>query len=276
MGNKPKHPFFSANPHVMGIVNVTPDSFSDGGRFAHVDQAIAHAHQLIKEGAHSIDIGGESTRPGSDPVSTAEEQLRIIPVIEGLKGCAVPISVDTRHYETMVAAMQAGADVLNDISGFIDDSRKVSFLAECQCPAIVMHMINDPKRMQDNPFYNNVIDDVFEWFKGAVDIFKRARVDINMLVFDPGIGFGKNDAHNLSLLKSVKSFQDLSGHVLLGTSRKSFIGRICDNADPTDRLGGSLASVLWGYEQGVQFFRVHDVKETVQALKIYSEIKAAD
>lgn len=270
---KAQHPFFAKKPHVMGIVNVTPDSFSDGGRYLHVDRAIAHAHELIAQGADSLDIGGESTRPGSLPVSIEEEQNRILPVIEGLKGCGVPLSVDTQYYETMVAALNAGADILNDIRGFSDDERKIGLLADHKGPAIVMHMINDPKSMQNKIKYNNILSDILDDFKRRISIFERARVDINMLVFDPGIGFGKTDDHNLLIIRNIKDFLSLSGYVLLGTSRKSFIGRICDEQNPEKRLGGSLASILWGYEQGAQFFRVHDVHETVQAFQIYSAIK---
>jgi dihydropteroate synthase len=269
-----KHPFFAKSPHIMGIVNVTPDSFSDGGRYLHVDQAIEHGLRLVREGADSLDIGGESTRPGALPVSVDEELERVLPVIRGLKGCGVPLSIDTRNAVVMEAALLEGVDILNDVSGFTHDPRSVAVLAQAQVPAIVMHMRDSPCRMQDNPNYNNVLGDIAEFFEGRISAFRLHRIETNLLVFDPGIGFGKNDEHNLLILRNIKKFSALGCALMLGTSRKSFIARLSVDEAVDNRIGGSLASVLWGLSQGVQFFRVHDVLETRQAFTIWEKIQA--
>lgn len=269
------HSFFAQSPHIMGIVNVTPDSFSDGGRHNCLDAAIAHGLKLIKDGADSLDIGGESTRPGATPVSPEEEQARIIPVIEGLKGTGAIVSVDTRHAATMEAALKAGASVINDVSGLTYDRKSVSVVSDANVPVIIMHMQGDPTNMQGNPFYNSMMYDLLSFFKERLEYCRQNRIEKSMVVFDPGIGFGKSDEHNLLILRYIKEFQVLDVPLMLGTSRKSFIARL-SNAEPADqRIGGSLASIIWGLEQGVQFFRVHDVSETRQAFTIYEAIKAA-
>lgn len=272
----PDHPFFDKKPHIMGIVNVTPDSFSDGGRFLHVESAVEHGLRLVAEGADSLDIGGESTRPGAVAVSVEEEIARVIPVIEGLKGCGVPLSIDTRNAAVMEAALAAGVDILNDVSGFTHDPRSVSVLADAQVPAVVMHMQGGPDRMQDNPIYNNVIDDILEYFKARIEAFNLQRIETDMLIFDPGVGFGKNDEHNALILRNIKDFSSLGGAVMLGASRKSFIGRLSVGETVDKRIGGSIASALWGLSQGVQFFRVHDVLETRQAFNIWQAIQSTD
>ncbi len=270
------HPFFSASPHVMGIVNVTPDSFSDGGQYFSKNQAVEHALKLIEEGADSIDIGGESTRPGAEPVSPDEEMRRILPVIEELKKKRVKnISVDTRYPQTMEAAIQAGATVINDISGLVNDLQKLDLVAKYHIPVVVMHMQGQPKTMQDKVIYNNVLDDVLSFFEGVLDICGQNRIEKELLIFDPGIGFGKTDEHNLLILRNIKEFLRFDVPLLLGTSRKSFIGRLSGDKAVDNRLGGSLASIIWGLDQGVQFFRVHDVAETKQAFEIYQAIKNA-
>ncbi len=257
----------------MGIVNVTPDSFSDGGLYAETEKAIAHGLALIKEGADSLDIGGESTRPGAISVSPEEEIERVVPVIAGLKDHIEHISIDTRYPQTMEAAIKAGATVINDISGLTNDPQSMEIAAHFKVPVILMHMQGNPSNMQDNPNYNNVIEGVFKFFEGRLNVCKLARIETDLLVLDPGIGFGKNDQHNLLILRDIKKFLDLGCPLLLGTSRKSFIGRISGDESVDKRLGGSLASILWGLEQGVQFFRVHDVQATRQAFQIYQAIK---
>ncbi|HCQ70711.1 MAG TPA: dihydropteroate synthase [Rhodospirillaceae bacterium] len=270
-----KHSFFNDTPHIMGIVNVTPDSFSDGGQYFSPDAAIEHGLSLIEQGAHSLDIGGESTRPGSNPVSPEEEIRRIVPVIEGLRDKVTHISVDTRYPQTMEAALQAGAGIINDISGLTHDPRSVDIIAEHQVPVIVMHMQGQPKSMQEKVNYNNVMDDVMAFFEGRLEIFGRKRIEKELLVFDPGIGFGKNDEHNLLIIRNIKEFLHFDVPLLLGTSRKSFISRITGDTPVDKRLPGSLASVLWGLDHGVQFFRVHDGAETHQAFTIHNAIKNA-
>ncbi len=263
---------FLDGTHVMGIVNVTPDSFSDGGKFYALDKAIEHGLRLLKEGATILDIGGESTRPGSVAVDVDEEIARVVPVIEALRAEAPWISVDTRNAATMEAALKAGASIINDVSALEHDQRSVFVASDAEVPVILMHMVGKPKNMQDNPNYINVVEDVLKYFSERISYCEAHRIDADMLILDPGIGFGKTLEHNLLLQRNIRLFHDLGLPLLLGTSRKSFIGKICDEEDSVERLGGSLASVLYGLTQGVQIFRVHDVKETVQAIKIWQSI----
>lgn len=256
----------------MGIVNVTPDSFSDGGLYFNPEKAIAHGAQLAQEGASILDIGAESTRPGAVPVAPEEEIRRVIPVIEGLKRKSRWISVDTRNSATMEAALKAGANAINDISSLSYDPRSVSVVAEAKVPVFFMHMQGNPQTMQEKPFYNNVLKDVFEYLKQRITFFETNRIDEKNLIADPGIGFGKTLEHNLLILRNISQFHDLGVPIMVGASRKSFIEKICGDIPAHDRLGGSLSTALWTFSQGVQFFRVHDVKETVQALKVYASI----
>jgi dihydropteroate synthase len=267
---------FAGGPHIMGVVNVTPDSFSDGGKFLNVDRAIEHGLKLVSEGAHILDIGGESTRPGAQAVDMAEEIARVMPVIEGLKGAAPWISVDTRNAKTMEEGLKAGANALNDISGLSYDSRSLAVASEAQVPVFLMHMQGNPRSMQKNPIYNNAVSDVYQYLQERIRICETHRIDVRMIVCDPGIGFGKTLEHNLLLLRNISKFHGLGVPVLLGTSRKSFIGKISNDEPPDERIPGSLASALWGLSQGVQIYRVHDVKETVQAFKIYESISSAE
>lgn len=269
------HPF-SGGPHIMGVVNVTPDSFSDGGKFSNPDKAIEHGLKLVHEGALILDVGGESTRPGAYPVDIEEEINRVVPVIEGLRGKAPWISVDTRNAKTMEAALKAGANAINDISGLMHDCRSVGLVSEAQVPVFVMHMQGVPLNMQDNPFYNNVLNDIFDWFSERLRFFEMNRIEKERIVFDPGIGFGKTLGNNLVILRNIKKFHEFGVPLLLGVSRKSFIGKLSQDEPPHDRIPGSLAAALWGLSQGVQIFRVHDVKETVQAFKIFLAIETAD
>lgn len=269
------HPF-AGGPHVMGVVNVTPDSFSDGGKFLNYNNAIEHGLKLVHEGASILDIGGESTRPGSHPVDVEEEISRVIPVVEGLKGKAPWICVDTRNAKTMEAALKAGANAINDISGLNHDPRSVFVISESQAPVFVMHMRGVPLTMQDNPLYNNILLDVYDWFSERLLFLESHRIEKERIVFDPGIGFGKTLGNNLSILRNIKKFHDFGVPLLLGVSRKSFIGKLSQDEPVDERLSGSLAAALWGVSQGVQVFRVHDVKETVQAFKIFAAIASAD
>lgn len=269
------HPF-SGGPHVMGVVNVTPDSFSDGGDFFNVNSAIERGLRLISEGAHILDIGGESSRPGAEVVDIEEEISRVVPVIEGLRGKAQWISIDTRNAKTMEAALNAGANIINDISGLTYDPESANVAARAGVPVFLMHMQGKPQSMQENPQYNSVLDDIYNFLKERISFCETRRIDPNLLVIDPGIGFGKTVEHNLLILRNIKKFHDLGVPILLGTSRKSFIGKLSADEPANDRLPGSLSSVLWGLSQGVQIFRVHDVKETVQAFKVYEAILSAE
>ncbi|MCB9983178.1 MAG: dihydropteroate synthase [Rhodospirillales bacterium] len=269
------HPFYGG-PHVMGVVNVTPDSFSDGGKFINPDKAIAHGLQLLSEGATILDVGGESTRPGAQVVDVEEEIVRVVPVIEGLAGKAPWISIDSRNAKTMAAALKAGANIINDISALSHDPQSVSVAAEAKVPVFLMHMQGNPQTMQEKPRYNNVVEEVFQYLQQRIEVCETHRIDESLLVCDPGIGFGKTLEHNLLLLRNIKDFHGLGVPILLGTSRKSFIGKLSDNEPPDDRIPGSLASALYGYSQGVQIFRVHDVAVHVQAFKVFVAIQNAE
>jgi len=265
---------FGGGPHIMGVVNVTPDSFSDGGSFLSVSEAIDHGLRLIDEGAFILDVGGESTRPGAQAVDVEEEIERIVPVIKGLKPYVRHISVDTRNARTMRVALDAGASSVNDISGLSYDSESIGIVSEAQVPVFLMHSQGVPESMQDNPIYNNVLGDVYNFLQEQIYLCEANCIEKNNIIIDPGIGFGKTLDNNLLILRNIKKFHDLGVPILLGTSRKSFIAMLGNDEPPDERLPGSLASALWGLSQDVQMFRVHDVKETRQAFKIYQGIKS--
>lgn len=266
----------AGDPVIMGVVNVTPDSFSDGGKYISKNKAVEHAHRLIEEGATILDVGGESTRPGAQAVDIQEEIDRVCPVIEELSKFAPHISIDTRNAKTMRAAIKAGATAINDISALTHDVDTLYIVKNFDGAVFVMHMQGNPQNMQKSPHYDDIIDDIYKYLQGVINRCATFGIDINRLVIDPGIGFGKTLEHNLLILRNIKKFSDLSMPLLLGTSRKSFIGKLDEGADANQRLGGSLASVLYARSQGVKMFRVHDVKETVQALKIYDAIADSD
>jgi dihydropteroate synthase len=269
-----KNPF-SDPPYIMGIVNVTPDSFSDGGKFSNPHTAIAHAQKLIDEGADIIDIGGESTRPGARPVSAQEEMDRVIPVIEGLKGCDALISIDTRYPQTMTESVRAGAGMINDVSA-LTGSDSLATAARLDVPVCLMHMKGDPQTMQNNPIYRDVSKEVFGFLQERIEACIAAGIRKEFLIADPGIGFGKGLQHNLILLRDVSKLQDLGVPILVGLSRKSFIANIAGDSvtrdDPAQRLPGSVAASLWCLQQGVQIFRTHDVAQTRQAFDVYEAI----
>ena len=262
-------------PLVMGIVNVTPDSFSDGGNYADPQRAIEHGRKLIGEGANILDIGGESTRPGAAPVSLTEELDRVLLVIEGLRGTGIPISIDTRHAEVMKAALAAGANIINDVTALEGEAASMDVAAGTDAPVILMHMQGEPGTMQEDPRYDDVVLDIFDYLNGRIEACEAAGIPRSRLVIDPGIGFGKTPAQNLDLLESLAVFHATGAPVLLGASRKRFISTIDRRAGVTDRLGGSLAAALAGAASGAQIVRVHDVKETVQALEVDAHIGLA-
>lgn len=272
----PEGHHFKDGPHIMGVVNVTPDSFSDGGEFYNHDKAIEHGLALVQAGASILDIGGESTRPNAKVVDVEEEIRRIVPVIKGLAGKVDCISVDTRNAKTMAAAVEAGANAINDVSALSHDPGSLDVAADAKMPVFFMHSQGTPQQMQKNPMYNNVVEDIFKYLQERMSLFETRRIDANLLICDPGIGFGKTVEHNLLLLRNISRFHDLGVPILLGTSRKSFIAKLSSDEPPDDRIAGSLASALWGLSQGVQFYRVHDVKETMQAFKIFQAIQAAE
>ncbi|MCF6221488.1 MAG: dihydropteroate synthase [Robiginitomaculum sp.] len=256
---------------IMGILNVTPDSFSDGGRYDGVEQAVAHAHAMVRAGADIIDIGGESTRPGADVVGRAEELARVIPVIEALAGIAAEISIDTRRPAVAQAAVQAGASIWNDVTALEFDDGSPDMAAKLGCKVVLMHMRGTPVTMQDNPHYRNVVAEVMAYLKTRMSVAIKAGVKRQNIILDPGIGFGKRLEDNLNLLQHLDDFHILGRPILLGASRKSFIGKI-DGSTASERLGGSIASAIWGASMGASILRVHDVEETMQALKVWEAI----
>lgn len=258
-------------PLIMGIVNVTPDSFSDGGRFAARDAAVARAEALVAAGADILDIGGESTRPGSDPVPEDEELARVIPVIEAAKGLGVAISVDTRKAAVARAALDAGACIFNDVSALGHDPASLAVAADA--PAIcLMHAQGDPKTMQLAPHYDDVLLDVTDYLAERVAAAEAAGIARERILVDPGIGFGKTIEHNLALIRALAILHDLGCPILFGASRKRFIGSLGQAPDPMTRLPGSLAVVLEALRQGAQVIRVHDVAETRQAVALWSAL----
>ena len=259
-----------STPRIMGIVNVTPDSFSDGGAFSSTNAAIAHGLQLAADGADILDIGGESTRPGALPVPLEEELARVIPVIEGLSGKThARISVDTRKADVMRAAANAGADIINDVSALMHDARALEVAAETTLPIILMHAQGDPRTMQEQPTYDHVLLDVFDFLEARIEACRRAGISPNRLVIDPGIGFGKTLAHNLELMAGISLFHGMGVPVLVGASRKRFIGTISRVEAAANRVHGSVAAALAAVSQGVQIVRVHDVKATREALDVW-------
>ena len=262
--------FISGEMEIMGIINVTPDSFFEGSRASSIDQAVARAQQMIDDGATFIDVGGESTRPGSDPVNVEEEKRRVCPVIQGIRELSddVIISVDTYHAETAEAAVLAGADLINDISGLTFDENMVKVVAKYNVPVIIMHINGKPKTMQQDPFYEDVVEDVHDFLEKQVQFAVDNGVSRDKIIIDLGIGFGKTCEHNVELLKNIERFDDLGLPHLLAVSRKSFIGALLHEDDPADRLPGTLAVTLYAKSKGIEIARVHDVRENMDALRI--------
>ena len=257
-------------PRLMGIVNVTPDSFSDGGPFSATQAAIDHALRLAEEGADILDIGGESTRPGADYVPVEEEIARVMPVIEGLRPrTRALISIDTRKSQVMRHAAGAGADILNDVSALTHDPESLGVAVASGLPVILMHAQGDPKTMNDNPHYADVVLDVFDFLEARIDVCVAAGIPRGKLVADPGIGFGKHLHHNVAVMGNLALYHALGVPILLGASRKKLIDHISDAPQPQDRLPGSLAAALSGAAQGVQIMRMHDVAATRQALAVW-------
>ncbi|OGC86216.1 MAG: dihydropteroate synthase [candidate division Zixibacteria bacterium RBG_19FT_COMBO_42_43] len=256
----------------MGVLNVTPDSFSDGGKFLSLDKAIAQALKMVEEGVDIIDIGGESTRPGSQPVTLKEETQRVIPVIETLvKKIQIPISVDTYKSQIALKAMEAGAELINDISGLRFDSEMVKLAAKYNVPVVIMHIKGTPQNMQESPYYENVLKEIKDYFEERVNFADSMGIQEQNLILDPGIGFGKRFEDNLAILKNLKEFKKLDRPILVGLSRKSFIGKILD-LPVEERLEGSLGALACSIMQGANIARVHDVKESVRVAKVVDAI----
>jgi dihydropteroate synthase len=260
-------------PQVMGILNVTPDSFSDGGNYHLLDAALFRAEQMMREGAAIIDVGGESTKPRSISVSVQEELDRVIPVIEALRDCPIPISIDTRKTEVMQAAISAGASFIN-AENALEDEAALLWAAPLQVPICLMHCKGEPKTMQDNPFYTDVVSEVSEFLMQRAQACLSAGIASHRLILDPGIGFGKTLTHNLQLLKAMQDLRDLGYPLLAGVSRKAMLGELL-NKPPTDRLAGSLALATWLVMQDVKILRVHDVAATCDVVKVMMALKSA-
>ncbi len=264
-------------PLVMGIVNVTPDSFSDGGAHATAEAAIAHALRLAEAGADMLDIGGESTRPGAEPVSLDEELRRVMPVIEGLAGrTRVRLSIDTRKAEVMRRAAEAGVHMLNDVSALTHDPEAPEAAAASGLPVVLMHARGDPRTMQQDPRYDHVVLDVYDDLAARIAAAEAAGIPRERLIIDPGIGFGKTLAHNLALLRDLALFHGLGVPLMLGASRKRFIGALTGESVAARRVPGSVAAALWGAGEGVHILRVHDVAETVEALAVWRAMAEAE
>jgi len=257
-----------AFPSIMGVVNVTPDSFSDGGRYLAADDALAQGLALVREGAAIVDIGGESTRPGSEPVPADEELRRVLPVVEALaERVGAPISVDTTKAEVARRALDAGAALVNDVSALRADPAMVEVVAELGAPVCLMHMQGAPKTMQEDPHYDDVVDDVLQFLEERMAFALARGVAEDQLLLDPGIGFGKTVEHNLTLLRHLDRFVALGRPVVLGTSRKRFLGAIL-GSEPGDRVIGTVATTVIGLLAGAHVFRVHDVKPNFEALRV--------
>lgn len=256
-----------ARPLVMGIVNVTPDSFSDGGKYTNSDAAVEHALRLIAEGAAILDIGGESTRPGASPVSLQEELDRVIPVIEALRKQAVPISIDTYKPQVMRAAIAAGAQMVNDVNALLDEEA-LRLVAELEVAVCLMHRQGDSQKMQEQPRYRDVVEEVQAFLRERIAVCEAAGIDVDRIVIDPGFGFGKSVGHNYSLLANLSEMAELGVPVLVGLSRKSMLGAVTGQ-EVEHRLPASVAAALIAVQRGASILRVHDVKATVDALQVW-------
>ncbi|MBK8177143.1 MAG: dihydropteroate synthase [Rhodospirillales bacterium] len=262
-------------PLIMGIVNVTPDSFSDGGQTLDPKAAITRGKAMLALGADLIDVGGESTRPGAEPVAVEEERDRVVPVIRALAAVGASVSVDTRHAAVMRDAIIAGATIVNDISALAGDPLSLSLVADAGVGIILMHMQGDPRTMQVEPRYTDVVGDVYDWLGARVDACLAAGISRDRIAIDPGIGFGKTLEHNLALLGRLDVFRALGCALTVGLSRKSFIGRLSRKEPPDRRLPGSLSAALAAAAAGAHILRVHDVGETWQALHVWQAIADA-
>jgi dihydropteroate synthase len=261
----------TSKPLIMGVLNVTPDSFSDGGRFTKVDSAVEQAKKMLVDGADVIDIGGESTRPGAESVSDEEQISRVVPVIKTIRqqlSETVLISIDTSLSEVAIAALDAGANIINDISAAQSDRNILSVASEREIPIILMHKKGMPKTMQDNPYYEDVVFEVIEYLKKRVEEAIDGGITRENIIVDPGIGFGKRKQDNIELLANLEKLVNIGYPVLLGTSRKRFMGSICSTDEPTELVTATAVTTALGVMSGVQIFRVHDVKENRQAADV--------
>jgi dihydropteroate synthase len=263
-------------PRIMGILNVTPDSFSDGGEWFAFDQAVEHGRALVAEGADILDIGGESTRPGAAPVALDEELRRVVPVIRILREVGAQLSVDTMKLTVAEAAVEAGASFVNDVTAFRHEPEIAGFVADRGCDCCLMHMLGEPRTMQDDPRYEDVVDDVRAFLEERAEFAVGEGVREERIMVDPGIGFGKTLDHNLELLRRLDEIVAVGFPVVVGTSRKSFLGRLTGRDDPHDRVAATVATTVLALERGAAVFRVHDVAPTKDALTVATATLRAD
>jgi dihydropteroate synthase len=258
-------------PTLMGVVNVTPDSFSDGGLYLDAEAAVAHGRELVAAGAEILDVGGESTRPGADPVEAEEELRRVVPVIRGLIDCGCELSVDTSKAQVAAAALDAGAAIVNDVTALRGDPEMAALCAERGATVVLMHMLGEPRTMQDDPRYGDVVAEVKGFLAERLEAAVAAGIAEERVWLDPGIGFGKTAAHNMELLRRLGELRELGRPLVIGTSRKGFIGKV-DGSAAGERLGGTIASSVLAVAEGAAVLRVHDVAEVGQALAVAAAI----
>ncbi|WP_428079525.1 dihydropteroate synthase [Candidatus Pelagibacter sp.] len=262
---------FKKVPNILGVLNLTPDSFSDGGKFNTKQRGISHAIKLYNDGADLIDVGGESTRPGSKAVNKEEEWKRINAILKSIVK-KIPISLDTRKSEIMKNGIKLGVKLINDVSGLSFDTKTINILKKYKIPFVIQHMLGTPKNMQKNPKYKNELLDIYDFFEEKIKLLRSKGIKHNNIILDPGIGFGKKLKHNMNLIRSVSIFHSLGFPILVGNSRKRFIKDISKKNDSYTRIGGTISSSLYLMMQGVQILRIHDVNEVMQAIKVYKEI----
>ena len=264
---------FSHLPILMGVLNLTPDSFSDGGKYIKKKQAVLHAKKLVKDGCVILDLGGEATNPGSKDVDEDKEWKRIFPTLSRIKRLKKYISLDTRKSSIMKKGIKSKINLINDVSGLEYDQSTIQVLKETNIPFVLHHMQGEPKTMQRNPIYNNVLLDIYDFFENKIKYIRSKGIKHNNIILDPGIGFGKNLKHNITLLRNISIFHSLGFPIMLGTSRKRFIKNLSGVNDSKERLGGTISSSLCAIMQGVQILRVHDVNEINQSIKVFNSLK---
>ena len=257
------------SPIIMGVLNLTPDSFSDGGKYNNKMLGLLHAKQLIKSGSSIIDIGGESTKPGAKELEIKKEWQRIEPTLKKLKYEKCLLSLDTRKSEIMQKGIKFGVNIINDVSGLKHDSKTINILKNYKIPFVIHHMQGTPEAMQKNPKYKNVLLDVYDFFEKQIQLIRNKGILHNNIIIDPGIGFGKNLKHNITLISNISLFHSLGFPILIGISRKKFIKDLSGINDSSERIGGTISSALFGMLQGVQIYRVHDVNEINQSIKVF-------
>ena len=262
---------FQKIPNILGVLNLTPDSFSDGGKFNKKNKGISHAVNLYKNGASIVDIGGESTRPGSKPVNEKKEWDRIKKILK-LIVKRIPISLDTRKSVIMENGIRLGVKLINDVSGLSYDPKTINILKKYKTPFVIQHSIGTPENMQKNPKYKNELLDIYDYFENKIKLIRSRGIKHNNIILDPGIGFGKNLKHNMNLIRNITIFHSLGFPILVGNSRKRFIKDVSKKNDSNTRIGGTMASSIYLMMQGIQVLRIHDVNEVMQGIKVFNEI----